>query len=177
MSEREKFIETGRLILRRWRKDDFLYLAAILADPDVMKFSDHGPLEGNELLNWLQKVISDKQDQPPLGMHAITLKSDGTVIGYINLSCVLRRISSDSIELGLRLAKTHWQQGYGNEAAEKMIGLVFEQELAKRVVGIVDPENHQSVHMLKKLGMVFEKEIEFEGYDHPDHVFQLTADQ
>lgn len=142
----------------------FFVSAMVLVDPDVMKFSDFGPMEGNELLNWLPKAISDKQNEQPLGMQAIAVKSDGSVIGYINLSCDLGRISCDSIELGLHLAKIHWHLGYGSEAAAKMIDLVFEQKLAKRIIGIVDPENHQSVHMLKKLGITFENEFEFEGY-------------
>ena len=44
---------------------------------------------------------------------------------------------------------------------------------ARRLVGIVDPGNAPSTALLRKLGMAYVREISFEGYDHPDHVYAL----
>ena len=44
----------------------------------------------------------------------------------------------------------------------------------KRVVAIVDPNNRQSVRVLQKIGMTYERDVMFEGYDYPDHRFSLV---
>lgn len=77
-------------------------------------------------------------------------------------------------ELGVRLAKRHWTRGYASEAATGLIEFAFRDEAISRIIGIVDPNNHRSVRMLGKLGMVFERDIEFDGYDHPDHLYALV---
>jgi RimJ/RimL family protein N-acetyltransferase len=38
---------------------------------------------------------------------------------------------------------------------------------------LIDPGNIASVHVAKKLGMHYEKDIILEGYDHPDHLYAL----
>lgn len=170
-----KIIETERLRLRRWRTSDLSCLIPLLSDPDVMKFSDHGPLSPADLEPWLQNTIAGTPEGSPFGMRAIELKSDGSVIGYVSLSNDLDRTEPGDVELGLRLAKEYWQLGYAYEAAITMIGLAFEDETVLRIIGIVDPSNVTSVRWLKKLGMAFEHDIEFEGYDHPDHLYSLAA--
>lgn len=142
-----------------------------------MKFSDHGPLSPSKLKPWLQKTIARTPEKSPLGMRAIELKSDGTVIGYVSLSKDLDRIEPGDVELGLRLAKEYWQCGYAHEAATAMVGLAIQDETVSRIVGIVDPSNVTSVRWLKKLGMTFQHDIEFKGYDHPDHLYAMAATQ
>lgn len=140
-----------------------------------MRFSDHGPLSQSDLKPWLQKTIAKTPENSPLGMRAIELKSDGTVIGYVSLSNDLDRTEPGDVELGLRLVKEYWQCGYAHEAAIALVGLAFQDETVSRIVGIVDPNNVTSVRWLKKLGMTFQHDIEFEGYDHPDHLYAMAA--
>lgn len=166
-------IETRRLILRRWQLSDVNFLTAILSDADVMKFSDRGPLNQQELEAWLQNAITDIPKHGMLGLHAIELKGNGSVIGYISLFDDKVRVDAGDAELGLRLAKKYWRQGYASEAADKMIEAAFDDPAISRIVGIVDPTNHRSVCMLERLGMIYEREIEFEGYDHPDRLYAL----
>lgn len=170
----EAMIETQRLILRRWRLSDINFLSAILSDADVMEFSDRGPLDDQEVQAWLRNAIAVVPEQGVLGARAIELKHDGSVIGYVSLLNDRSRIDAGEAELGLRLAKRYWRQGYASEAADRLIEAAFDDPAIVRIVGIADPNNHRSVRLLERLGMVFEREIEFEGYDHPDRLYALN---
>lgn len=41
-------------------------------------------------------------------------------------------------------------------------------------VAIVDPNNQQSVRVLEKVGMTYEPEVMFDGYDYPDHRYVVA---
>ncbi|MEO1308056.1 MAG: GNAT family N-acetyltransferase [Pseudomonadota bacterium] len=53
-------IETPRLWLRPWRQEDLPGVTAILADPEVMAFSDNGPLHPEACQRWLAQQIADR---------------------------------------------------------------------------------------------------------------------
>ncbi len=52
-----------------------------------------------------------------------------------------------------------------------MRDLAFDGLGIERLVAIVDPENHASVNVARKLGMTYEKDVTLDGYDHPDHLY------
>ncbi len=166
-------LETSRPFLRKWRREDITVLSELFADPEVMKYSDDGPRNGAQVSAWLQEQLKDIQGHEAFGYRAIELKATGQVIGYVSLSNAAARGETGDVELGIRLIRGAWRQGYATEAARRMIDLAFECENAMRVIGIVDPENVKSVRLLRKLGMTFEREVVFEGYDHPDHLYAL----
>jgi len=105
------------------------------------------------------------------GLLAIERKRDEHVIGYISLSRDLKRVGSRDAEIGFRLATPAWGEGYATEAASGMIDASKSITFADRIVAIVDPNNRRSVQVLKKVGMIYDSEIMFEGYDYPDHLY------
>ena len=42
-----------------------------------------------------------------------------------------------------------------------------------RIIAIIDPGNLASVRVAEKIGMRFEREIMFDGYTHPDHLYAV----
>ena len=42
-----------------------------------------------------------------------------------------------------------------------------------RAIAIVDPDNGASLRVVEKLGMRFEREVMFEGYEHADLLYAL----
>lgn len=164
-------IQTNRLNLRTWQISDLHYLDAILGSPAVMEFSDQGTLDKAEQAAWLKEAQVLKHDAELPGILAIEQHDDGEVIGYISLSNDLRRVGRNDAELGFRLAKFAWGQGYAAEAAEGIIETLRRIATLERLVAIVDPHNHRSVHVLRKIGMTYENDVVFEGYDYPDHLY------
>ena len=167
---------TERLILRPWLATDEDGVISILGDPEVMAFSDQGALDKDMRDRWLAAAIGSLQNGTPPGTLAISSKTDDRVIGYASLSQDLGRIGRDEIELGFRLARPAWGQGYGTEVAACIVRVAHDLMQYTRLVAIVDPNNIGSVRVLQKAGLSQIGEITFDGYDYPDHLyaFELT---
>ena len=138
-----------------------------------MQFSDNGPLDEDKAAEWFQRQLTDNHERHLPESRAIELKATKQTIGYVTISDAAKRSQSGDVELGIRLAPGYWGQGYASEAARCMIELALRNKDVHRVIGIVDPANMRSVHLLQKLGMRFGRAIEFDGYDHPDHLYVI----
>ena len=166
-------IDTDRLTFRPFREDDLPWVKAILGDPKVMVFSDNGPFDHTACCEWLNRAKQTTTDHGLPLMRAICLKPDERLIGYVSLANDPHRVSSDEAELGFRLAHDCWGRGIATEAAQAMVAHATCLPGTKRIVAIVDPNNRQSVRVLHKIGMTYERDFMFEGYDYPDHKFSL----
>ncbi|MCY4334017.1 MAG: GNAT family N-acetyltransferase [Litoreibacter sp.] len=166
-------IETDRLTVRPFRDDDLRRVEAILCDPNVMAFSDDGARDHDACREWLKRAMQSATNHGLPLMLAICLKSEGPLIGYISLMNDPYRVSSGEAELGFRLGHDYWGHGFATEAARGMVAHATRLPNTKSVVAIVDPNNRQSVRVLQKIGMTYEREITFEGYDYPDHKFGM----
>ena len=166
-------INATRLTLRPFRDDDLPQVKATLGDPKVMAFSDNGPLDHTACREWLLRAKQTTTDHELPLLLAICLKSDGRLIGYVSLAKDPHRVSACEAELGFRLAHDCWGRGIATEAVQAMVAHATCLPGTKRIVAIVDPNNRQSVHVLQKIGMTYERDVMFEGYDYPDHRFGL----
>ncbi|MEM9427041.1 MAG: GNAT family N-acetyltransferase [Pseudomonadota bacterium] len=161
---------TPRLVLRPFVENDLNQLELILGDSVVMEFSDHGPLDAAEQLEWLKRMTDSAH---VLLVRAVERTSNNALIGYISLANDPQRVSRNDAELGFRFARAFWGSGYAFEAAKAMIDLATSRPEIKRLVAFVDPHNKRSVRVLEKLGMVWDGDVMFDGYDYPDHRFVL----
>ncbi|MEM6638186.1 MAG: GNAT family N-acetyltransferase [Pseudomonadota bacterium] len=150
---------------------DLSFVPAILGDDVVMEFSEQGVFSTDDQKAWLLRILSEKTQDDLPGHLAVERKEDRFILGYVSLSHDPDRNSADDAELGFRLARYAWNQGYATEATRALIDAETIHGRTRRIVAIVDPNNHRSVRVLKKLEMAFERDILFEGYDHPDHLF------
>ncbi len=166
-------IDTDRLTLRPFRDDDLPRVKATLGDPKIMAFSDNGPLDHTACCEWLNRAKQTTTDHELPLMLAICLKSDGQLIGYVSLANYPHRVSDGEAELGFRLAYSRRGHGIATEAALAMVAHATCLSNTQRIVAIVDPNNRQSVRVLQKVGMTYERDVMFEGYDYPDHKFGL----
>lgn len=166
-----RMYETERLRLRPWSQTDLRFLAGILGDRDVMEFSDTGVLDEQAQAAWLNRTIAGGTSSVLPGMLAIERKRDGQVIGYISLSALPDRVDAGDAEIGFRLARHAWSQGYASEAIERIIETAKDFEAIYRIVAIIDPNNHRSMHVLRNADLNYERDVMFRGYDHPDHLY------
>ena len=166
-------ISTARLTLRPFCDDDLPRVKAILGDPNVMAFSDDGALDHTACCEWLNQAKQTNTDHGLPLMWAICLKSDERLIGDIKLANDPERVSAFEAELGFRLAHDCWGHGFATEAAKATVAHATHLPNTQSIVAIVDPNNRQSVRVLQKIGMTYEGDVMFEGYDYPDHRFSL----
>jgi len=60
------------------------------------------------------------------------------------------------------LLPQYWGKGFAVELGEALIQYAFDHLGSKRVYATIDPENIASLHTVKKLGMIFERDGTYE---------------
>lgn len=78
--------------------------------------------------------------------------------------CGSKRLPNGDVDLGYRLLREHWGQGYATEAGGACLELGFGHFGLDTIVGRVAQENLASVRVLEKLGMHYWK-TEVSGHD------------
>jgi ribosomal-protein-alanine N-acetyltransferase len=69
------------------------------------------------------------------------------------------------VEIGWRLAKEHWGNGYASEAAVACLRFGFEKLTLKQIVAFTAPLNKRSTAVMERIGMSRNPEDDF---DHPN---------
>ena len=166
-------IETDRLLLRQFEPDDADALDRIFTDPQVMLCG--GVKSPEWVRQWLNSYLDTHYTRWGFGMWAVIEKTTNNLIGYCGLSRYPDRCANHEAEIGYRLARPHWHRGLATEAARATTTYAIDVLKRQRLIAIIDPENRASIHVAKKVGFQFEKEVMFEGYTHPDHLYALQA--
>lgn len=154
-----KSIVTERLVLRPFEADDLDAVVACLSDPEVMRFSLEGPCDRErciEFIGWCRR----RYEEPGYGLMAVTIKEKGTVIGYCGLDD--HEIDGVSeVEVGYRLNRVYWGQGFATEAARAIRDFAFADLGRQRLISIIEAANVASIRVAEKNGMQYEKDSVF----------------
>lgn len=147
-------LETEKLILRKFTKDDLDALFLILKDKEVNKFLPWYPMKNlEETKRFYEERYAAKYAEPQAYSYAICLKSDNYPIGYIKVDI------SDSYDLGYGLRKEFWHQGIVSEAAQALV-----EQLKKDGIPYItathDINNPRSGSVMKRIGMEYKYSYE-----------------
>lgn len=86
---------------------------------------------------------------------------------------VLRHLTiddGDEVEVGYAFYQAYWGRGLATEIAARCVGLA-EQELGlAEIVGLTDPANRASRHVLEKVGLTYERDCVHD--DRPTALFR-----
>ncbi|MBR9922813.1 MAG: GNAT family N-acetyltransferase [Bacteroidetes bacterium] len=150
--------KTGRLIIRILTINDANDYAAIVADPEVMKFIGSGkPQTPKEAGEYVEKCI-ENFNAYGWARFAVTSKESGELLGLCGYA-----IYNNELDFGWKYASRFWNKGYGFEAAKAVLDLGIRKYRFPRIVCISYPENKGSIRIIEKIGMVFERDIFLEG--------------
>lgn len=158
-------IETDRLVLRRWLPEDRAPFAALNADPAVMRFFP-APLTRPES-DALIVRLEDRWRGDGIGFAAAERRADGAFVGMVGLSRVRFAPTAPldgAVEVGWRLARAHWGEGYATEAARGWLAHGFGAMGLDEIVAFSVPENRASQAVMRRLGMARDPARDF---DHP----------
>jgi RimJ/RimL family protein N-acetyltransferase len=89
-------------------------------------------------------------------------EAESAVVGRVLLRH-LELEGRDEIEVGYSLAPVCWGRGLAAEAAAACLGLARDELRVPSVVALTAPANLRSHQVLRKLGMVFERELLYSG--------------
>lgn len=174
----EIFIETDRLYLRQWAEKDKQEYARLNANPEVMEFfpSVLTAVQSHEQLERLSNDIRRRG----YGFFALERKSDGAFLGFTGISHPgFEAPFTPCIEIGWRIDKPYWGNGYATEAAIASLAYAFEWIGVKEVVSSTSIHNQRSEKVMKKIGMKKENEFNHpllpDGHSLQKHVLYKIA--
>lgn len=170
-------ILTPRLLLRRWTDDDLVPMAEIHADPEVMQWIGDGSVRDLEQTAERIEHWEEEWDEEGFGLFAVELLGSGELIGFTGLSVPLfLPEAAHEVEIGWRLGRQFWGQGYASEAAHAALEFALQDRGLDRVISIARPENTASENVMRKLGMAPERETVHPEFGHPlrIHAIDLT---
>lgn len=136
-------METQRLLIRKFRPDDWQDLYEYLSQEEVVKYEPYEIY--TEEASKQESINRSGNDS----FWAVCLKDSEKLIGNIYLS----KQDFDTWELGY-VFNVHFQgKGYATEAAWALLDDAFRRRNARRVVAMCNPLNEQSWKLLERLGM------------------------
>jgi len=160
---REQPLTTPRLTLRRWRAADCEPFAAINADPEVM---EHFPAtltaaQSDELIERIERGF----ERNGFGLWALEAQESGELLGFTGLSVPgFEAHFTPAVEVGWRLARSAWGQGYATEAGLAALEFGFAEAGLAEIVSFTTAANLRSRAVMERLGMTHDPGDDF---DHP----------
>ncbi|WP_427889033.1 GNAT family N-acetyltransferase [Kribbella sp. GL6] len=156
-------LTTDRLLLRNWRDSDRDPYAELNADPAVM---EHFPApqtraQSDGLIDRNRPLIEERG----WGLWALEVKETGEFIGFTGLSVPsFDAHFMPAVEIGWRLSKGAWGNGYASEAARAALAHGFGPGGLDEIVSFTATTNVPSQRVMQRIGMVHDEAGDF---DHP----------
>jgi RimJ/RimL family protein N-acetyltransferase len=150
------FLETERLLLRRFTEDDVDDLVELDSDPEVMRYITGGlPTSREEIeREVLPAFLAYYQRYPGYGFWAVVEKSSGDVLGWFHFRPEDPE-RPDEVELGYRLHRSAWGKGYATEGSRALVAKGFADLGVKRVYATTMVVNVASRRVMEKAGLRF----------------------
>ena len=143
-------LETHRLRVREFSRDDLDDLAAMVADEDQMTFYPR-PKTREEASAWISRNLALYRERG-FGSWLIESRATSAFLGY----CGIRPLALEGawvIEIGWHTKKTCWNQGVATEAATAARDLAFRRLGLLRLVAIIHPDHAASRRVAENIGM------------------------
>ena len=146
-------LETPRLTLVPLSDEHLLALAQINGDAEVMRYIGSGlPFSLAEIQAMIERVKTRWREQG-YSWWAMLRRSDGLMVGGATLQPVAA-VPGAEMEIGWRLRRDCWGQGYASEAARR----ILEHARAcgiPRLIAVAHPDNEASIAVMRRIGMQF----------------------
>ncbi|MDH7445946.1 GNAT family N-acetyltransferase [Aquimarina sp. 2201CG14-23] len=141
-----------RLGFRNWTLDDLDTMAAMNNDDDVMEFFPFKPTRKNTK----DFIVGMQQQFAKNGFcyFAVDILESKEFIGFIGLS--EQSYLEDTpvfVDIGWRLKKSTWNQGFATEGAKACLDFGFNQIGLDQIYSVAPEINIKSELIMKKIGM------------------------
>ena len=141
-----EFLETERLIIRRFTAEDWEELYEYLSNEEAVKYEPYGVFTEEDCKE--EAIRRAKKDF----FWAVCLKENNKLIGNIYFNQQEPK-EFYTWEIGYVFNPKYWGKGYATEACEVFLKSAFERLNAHRVVAMCNPKNTASWRLLERLNM------------------------
>jgi len=164
------------LILRQWRDEDREPFAALNADPEVMRYfpATMSREESDALVDRCAALI----DERGWGLWAVEVVGGAPFVGFVGLA--IPSFAPEHVEIGWRLHREHWGNGYATEAARESLRFGFEELGLDEIISFTVVANTPSRRVMERIGMTHDPSRDFDHPNLPDwphkrHVFYAIS--
>jgi len=169
-------LQTQRLVLRRWRAEDAGPLAAINADPEVMRWIGTGAVRDADQTRAAIEAFERQWDENGFGIFAVEVRATRELAGITGLAVphFLPEVMP-AVEIAWRLGKPFWDKGIATEAARAALDFGLTGCGLDRIIAIVQTGNDASERIMRKLGMRLERETTDPGSGRAVRVYETVG--
>ena len=159
----ELVLETERLRLRRFSREDVEAIFAIIGDDIAMQYYPK-TFDRSDAVQWIERNLR-RYSEHGYGLFAVTLKGSTDVIG--DCGVIKQDVEGETrLEVGYHFRRDQWGHGYATEAARACMGLAFHAFGADKVISLIRPENLPSRRVAERNGMKLERQVTHYGLPH-----------
>lgn len=150
--------ETPRLMLRSFTGGDLDDLWQLLSDAEVMRYCG-GPLDRAQAQAWLQ-AAQRYEGEYGYDYWAVMEKETGLFMGQAG---IIRQVMEGTAYdcLAYMICRDRWGKGLASEAAQGCLDYALKTLHLPRLHATVEEENLASQAILRKLGMIYERDIHY----------------
>jgi RimJ/RimL family protein N-acetyltransferase len=152
-------LETARLRLRPWGRDDLDTLHRWTSDPRMMRHMGRRPMSLGESRAMLERTLHH-YERKGFGVWLAEDRETGEPVGRIGLS-YHRAWPHHDPEVGWWIAPERWGEGLATEAGAAAIEHAFGPLGFRRVISICVEDNVPSRRVMEKLGLRKLTEVPF----------------
>lgn len=162
-SSRTPVLTTDRLVLRAFGDGDREPFARMNADPVVMEHFVE-PMTTAASDAFLERIRAQWQ-ACGWGLWALERRDSGELVGFAGLSPVrFDAPFGPAREIGWRLARAHWGQGFASEAARRTLAFAFDTLGWPEVVSFTAVPNVRSQAVMERIGL---RRVPDGDFEHP----------
>jgi [ribosomal protein S5]-alanine N-acetyltransferase len=146
-------VATERLILSALSHNDTAFIYELVNTPEWIRFiGQRNVTNHEEATNYINRILNNANAR----YTTVRLKDSLTPIGVITF---LQRDYLPHPDIGFAFLPRFGKKGYAYEAAKAVLDSIKTTKSHKMVLATTLPDNVNSIQLLEKLGLQFDKEI------------------
>ena len=160
--------ETERLIIREILPTDIDEMFELHSDPEVHLFLGDETITNKEKIIEIIDFVRKQYIDFGVGRWAMINKESDEFIGWTGLEYITKEINNHKnyYDLGYRLIKRFWGQGFATESAFASLDYAFHKLNIDKVYAMADCKNENSKKILEKAGLNFIEKFDLDGIEH-----------
>ena len=165
-------IETPRLIIDRLQPEDSAFIFKLLNDPDWIRFIGNRNIDTEgDAQAYIENGPLKSYAQNDFGLYRVSVKEGNIPIGICGL---IKRAELEDVDIGYAFLREFRGKGYALEAALAVLNYGQWEIGLRRIVAITTPDNEDSIRLLEKAGLSFEKMIRLKNDEDENKLFAIN---
>ncbi|MBU5262362.1 GNAT family N-acetyltransferase [Bacillus atrophaeus] len=138
-------IKTDRLVIRKFKCEDWQDVYEYTSNPHVMKYIPEGVFTEEDAKKFVNENMGGNAEKFP-----VVVKEENIVIGHI---AFFKYFGEHSYEIGWVFNPKYYNKGYASEAAQAILEFGFTNMKLHRIIATCQPQNIASYRVMEKIGM------------------------